>query len=329
MKIKIEEAKDIATQVLIMHGFEKEVAEGCVRNIIEGELVGKKTHGLIRILHQIDRKDKGTISTTAKDFEIHDQTNQHLYVNSNRLPGFYAIYKTLDISIPAAKKNKLFVVGIKDTDITGYIGDYARIAAENDLIYIGFHNSPGGLVPHGAKSDAPWGTDPVTFGIPNNSYPAIFDSASSKITWGDLMFARKGDGKLQEGVAVDENGEIATDANKAVGLLPAARHKGSGLAFVVEMLAGVLTGSGVGEKITGGWGSYYILIDPTLFRPINEFKKDVEIAINELKSLPKATGVDEIYYPGEQSARLREGNIKAGELEVDDKIWTELRDLVD
>ena len=128
------------------------------------------------------------------------------------------------------------------------------------------------------------------------------------------MVARQEGKKIKEGVAVDEGGVITTDPEKAMkgGLLPIAKHKGSGLAFIVELLAGALTGSRVGFSVPGGWGTAYILIDPSIFRPINEFKNDVETAIKELKNAPKAEGVKEIYFPGEHSQKLREKNLQAG-----------------
>ena len=112
------------------------------------------------------------------------------------------------------------------------------------------------------------------------------------------------------------------------GLLPIAGHKGSGLAFIVELLAGALTGSRVGYSVPGGWGTFYILINRALFRPIDKFKDDVETAIKELKNAPKADGFDEIYFPGERSQKLREENLKAGEIEVSDQLIQNLKLLI-
>lgn len=106
----------------------------------------------------------------------------------------------------------------------------------------------------------------------------------------------------EEASVITENfieGELTTDPEEAMegGLLPIAEHKGSGLGFIIELLAGALTSSHVGYNVKGGWGSLFILINPTILRDLNEFKNDVTSAITELKSLPRAKGVDEIYYP--------------------------------
>jgi len=326
MKVKIDELRKAAILALTNAGFEKKVAEGCARNIIEAELAGKKTHGIQRCLHLKRSLDQGKIATSARNYKVIKRSKTHLYINGNDLPGFYVLDRSLETSIKAAKRSKIFVVGIKNVRITGFIGGYARRVAEENLIFIGLNNSPGGLAPHGAVKGV-WGTDPLTFSVPSNGMPVIFDTASSKITWGHLMLARKFNKKLGKDMAIDEDGNVTTDPEKAVALLPFFGHKGSGFAMVVELLAGILTGSGVGKSIPGGWGSFYILIDPTLFRPIKDFKKDVDTMINELKSLPKAKGVKEIFYPGEQSGKVRERNLKRGWIDVDKKLWEEVKEL--
>jgi LDH2 family malate/lactate/ureidoglycolate dehydrogenase len=109
------------------------------------------------------------------------------------------------------------------------------------------------------------------------------------------------------------------------GLLPIAGHKGSGLAFMVELLAGALPGSRVGYAVPGGWGSFAILIDPTIFRPLVDFKNDVEKAIKELKAAPKAEGFHEIYFAGEQSHKKREECLKTGVVDINDKMFDALQ----
>ena len=158
--------------------------------------------------------------------------------------------------------------------------------------------------------------------------PVILDMASSKLTWGDLMVYRNEGVELKGGVAIDAEGKATTDPAKAMdgGILPVGEHKGSGLAFVVEILAGALTGSMVGGAVSGGWGTFYILIDPSVYRPLNDFKKDIEAAIQKLKGSRKMDSFDEIYFPGEHSNELREGHLKSGIIEVSDRLWSQLKE---
>ena len=214
--------------------------------------------------------------------------------------------------------------------MTGYVGHFARIATEKNLIFICFNNSPGRIAPHGTRKRL-WGTDPVTVGIPTNKYPIIHDMATAKITSSDLLKTLRAGGKLPQGVTIDKEGNLCTDPQKVWdegSMLPIAEHKGSGLALICELLAGALTGSRSGFSVPGGWGTFFILINPTAFRPLSQFKKDIDTVIKELKSAPKRKGVKEIFYPGERSMKLREKNLKAGTVEIDDSVYQNLQKLI-
>lgn len=329
MKIKITEAENISKQVLHSFGFLDTDAELITRNVIEAEIVEKRTHGLIRVLALKKQIDNKKIKVNEKS-SIISETSTSLYIDGKYKPGFIVIYQSLEKAIEKVKQSGMVSVGLKDLGYaSGYIGAYARVATENNLIFIGFNNSPGGLIPHGSKKEL-WGTNPLTIGVPTKSDPVLLDMASSKTTWGELVVSNREGRKLSEGVALDKDGAPTTDPAMAMegGILPIGGHKGSALAFIVELLAGALTGSGVGHAVSGGWGSFYILIDPSLFRSSGDFTRDIETAINELKSAPKADGFTEILYAGEKSNTLRKEHLKSGEIEVNDSLISDLKALI-
>ncbi len=329
MRVKIKDLTELSEKIIQKWGFSDEEAKFITENFIDGELTGKKTHGLVRLLWMKKQLDGEKISNKKEELEIVKETPVSILVDGKNKPGVYVINKALEFGLEKVKKSGMVAVGCTNTaPVSGMIGSYARKAAEQNLIFIGFNNSSGGLVPHGATKEL-WGTNPMTVGIPTNNFSVILDMASSKITWGGLLLAKAEGKKLPGNVAVDKDGNITTDPNLAVegGLLTFAEHKGSGLAFIVELLGGALTKSRVGTAIKGGWGSFFILIDPALFRDVKEFKNEVETAIKELKSLPKAKGVEEIFYPGEQSQKLREENLKTGEIEISDDLYSQIKEL--
>lgn len=327
MKVKITEVEKLSNEVLQKLGFSKNDSLLITKNIIDGELVGKKSHGLIRVINTKRRIDGKKVNVKGKS-KVLKETDTLLHIDGKRKPGFIVLYESLEKAIKKAKKSGMVSVGLKDLGVTGYIGSYARIAAENDLIFIGFNNSPGGLVPHGSI-DAIWGTNPLTIGIPTDKSPAVLDMASSLTTWGDLMVLKNEGKQIGKSVAIDTKGNPTTDPGKAMdgGILPVGQYKGSGIGFMVEMLAGALTGSMVGGAVDGGWGSFYILINPASFRPIKQFKKDIGLAIQKLKKSKKAKGIKEIYYPGEQSYNLRQTNLKKGTIDVSENLFNQLKDM--
>lgn len=326
MKIKIDEMKSASNSALHKLGFSEADANLITRNLIEAELVGKKTHGLIRIPALKKQIESGKVSVDS-EIETISESPTHLHLDGKNKPGFIVIYQSLEKAITKAKSSGMVTVGLKDVSYaSGFIGDYAREATKENLIFIGFNNSAGGLVPYGLKKEL-WGTNPMTVGVPTNSIPVILDMASSQITWGELMLAKQENRTIKENVAIDADGKATTDPSKAMegGLTPFAGHKGSGLAFIIELLAGALTGSRVGYAVPGGWGTFYILINPEIFRPIADFKADIQKAIEELKLSPKAEGFSEVYYAGEQSGKLREKHLKEGVIEVNDSLWESLK----
>jgi len=290
--MKIQQATDLSNKILEKVGFRTEEIQLITQNLIEAELVEKKTHGLVRLPEIAKLAKNGSIQVNNGDIEIISEHPASIHFNGKSKPGFYAIYKSLEIAFEKVKQSGILAVGIKDLAYaSGYIGDYARLATEKDLIYIGFHNSPGGLIPFGTIKEL-WGTNPVTIGVPTHTIPVILDMASSQCTWGDLMIAKTEGKSLKEGVAIDGEGNATIDPVKAMegGILPIAGHKGSGLAFIVELLGGGLSNSRIGGTVKGGWGSFYILIDPTMFRDLKDFKDEVQSAINEMKPLPRPYG---------------------------------------
>lgn len=331
MKISIKEVEGLTYATLQKIGLSKDESVYVVDNIIDAELSGRKTHGLVRLLGLYKTSQSGTINNEYKDLDIISETSNSIHINAHNKMGYSIIYRSLEKAIEKTQRNKIVTVGIKDSGLTGYIGCYARKATEKDLIYIGFHNSPGGLIPFGTIKEL-WGTNPLTIGVPTNDIPVILDMASSQITWGDLLVAKSERKTIKNDVALDKEGKPTNDPLKVTeggGLLPIAGHKGSGLAFIVELLAGALTGSRIGYSVPGGWGSFYVLIDPTLFRPLDDFKNDVETAIKELKNSPKAEGFSEIYFAGEQSYKKRMECLKNGEVDISEKLFKNLKEIID
>lgn len=326
----LQQARELSESLLQSWGF---LADECVlitNNLLAAELVEKRSHGLSRLNYIHDRVDGAINMTGLNSLKTLSDTAVSLHFDGELRLGIGLEYLSLNRAIEKARESKLLAVGIQNVGLTGYIGDFARMAAEKNLIYIGFHNSTGGLIPHGSLTDM-LGTNPITIGIPSNDFPVILDMASSNITWGDVIEAHTQHVSLPEHTALDKSGHETTDPQMVIddmaGLLPFAEHKGSGLGFVVELLGGALTGSRVGYDVEGGWGSFYILIDPTLFRPIDAFKKDVSSLIHEVKNSKKMPGFDEILIAGERSHRLREQHLQAGEIEVSDALITSLRQL--
>jgi LDH2 family malate/lactate/ureidoglycolate dehydrogenase len=251
-----------------------------------------------------------------------------MLVDGHKRVGHYVMDWTLGKAISKAKENGIVVFGFTNTHPTiGYVSHYARKVTDQKLIFMSFANSNGRIAPHGSVSRL-WGTNPITYGIPGKSMPVIFDGATAAITASDIMAAKRDNRLVPENTCVDENGDVCRDANhiwEKGAILPFGGHKGSGMAFVVELLAGALTGSKVGNSVKGDWGVLTILIDPSKFRPYAEFINDVEIAVQEVRSAAPRKGFSKVFIPGEQSATHKVEALKSGFIDVDDVVIEQLK----
>lgn len=187
--------------------------------------------------------------------------------------------------------------------------------------------SPRSTPPHGGHEPI-FGTNPMSFGIPTDPKPLIFDMATSAITFGDILKAKTLGKQLPENTVLDSEGNPTTDPMKAFngGLtLPFGNHyKSAGLAIMVEILAGILPGAGFGGlNSSDGWGNLFIAFSPNLLLSEEEFKKKTKELIEKVRHSKTKNG-QKIRIMGEQTISIRDSNIKKGGIEIEDKLIKEL-----
>ena len=195
-----------------------------------------------------------------------------------------------------------------------------------------YTNAPPAIAPHGALKSL-FGTNPICFGTPTDSkVPFILDTSISMINRGKIRVAARNNQKIPEGVALDKFGKPTTNANKALhGVqLPIAGFRGSGLAWMVDILSGVLTGANHAgrvkdpfEDFTGPQdiGHLFITFKTNLF--VNNYSSRIKDNIKRVKKLPKIKGIKEIMYPGQNKYKRFKMNQKK-EIKISDIIKKDL-----
>ena len=183
-----------------------------------------------------------------------------------------------------------------------------------------FTNAPPAVAPHGALKSL-FGTNPICFGTPTGSkVPFILDTSISMINRGKIRVAAREGTKIPEGVALDKFGQPTTDPKKALeGVqLPIAGFRGSGLAWMVDILSGVLTGGNHSGRVKDPFtdfsgpqniGHLFFVLKPNLFVG-NSFNTRIKDNIKTVKKLPKIKGVKEILYPGQSKFNRFKNNLK-------------------
>ena len=316
------------------HQLSNKHSEICADYLIKAELVEAKSHGLTRLKMYCNRIKKRLINPKPK-IKIKKISSSISHINADNSIGFVSADIGINQAIKNAKKTGIGLVAVKKSGHYGLSSFYAEQAVKKNLIVFCFTNAPPALAPHGAKKSL-FGTNPICFGVPTGKVPFVLDSSTSIINRGKIRRAHKLGEKIPYGVALNKSGKITTNAKEALlgTQLPIASFKGSGLAWMVDILSGVLTGSSHGGKtkdpfddFTGpqNVGHLFITINPKVFIGKN-FMKEMKKNIKLVKKLPKAKGFSSILYPGERKNKTYKKNLNK-DISIPSKILKEMDEL--
>ena len=321
-------------QIFSKYQLSKKHSEICTDYLIKAELVEARSHGLTRLKMYCDRIKKRLINPRPK-IKIKKISSSISHINADNSIGFVSADIAINQAIKNAKKTGIGLVAVKKSGHYGLSSFYAEQAVKKNLIVFCFTNAPPALAPYGAKKSL-FGTNPICFGVPTGEVPFILDASTSIINRGKIRRAHKFGEKIPYGVALNKSGKITTNPKEALlgTQLPIASFKGSGLAWMVDILSGVLTGSSHGGKtkdpfddFTGpqNVGHLFITIDPKLFVGKN-FIKEIKKNIKLVKKLPKAKGFSSILYPGERKNKKYRKNLNK-DISIPLKILKEMDEL--
>ena len=285
--------------------------------IIKAELVGAQSHGLSRLKMYCDRIKKNLINSKPK-IKIKKISKSASLIDADNSIGFVSGDIGIKQAIKNAKSSGIGIVAVKNSGHYGLSSFYAEQAVKKNLLVLCFTNAPPALAPHGAKKSL-FGTNPICFGSPTgDNVPFILDTSMSKINRGKIRLAAKMGTKIPEGSALNKNGNPTTDALKALAgvQLPIAGFRGSGLAWMVDILSGVLTGASHGGKAKDPFddfsgpqniGHLFITFKSNLF--LNDYIPRIKQNLKRVKKLPKIKGIKEIMYPGQNKYKRYKKNM--------------------
>jgi ureidoglycolate dehydrogenase (NAD+) len=298
------------------------------------EARGIESHGLIRVPQYLQFIDSGELDPTAfPSLEL--DLGAACLVKGNACAGPVAMMEAVRLAAERARNFGIGMTVVGRTTHTGAIGCYAESAARQDLAAIVFSAGPPSMAYHGARVPS-LSTAPIAIAVPGGAGGAtVLDMATSIVANGRLKLAKDRGEAIPEGWALDRNGKPTTDPGEAVIPLPLGGPKGAGLAFMFESLAGILAASPILSEMVGPDGrrrhmhnGTVILIDVGRFRPMAEFRSDIEKLAAILKDLPLQEGHEEIRLPGERSARAALEH-KTGGVPISGDTWSKLAAVCD
>ena len=318
VNLKTQNLKKEIIKIFKKFGLNKNHALISTNALINAELVGAYGHGLSRLRMYCDRISKNLINPKPK-IKIKKISNSISHIDADDAIGFVAADLAIKQAIKNAKKTGIGLVGVKNSGHYGLSGYYAEQAVKKNLITMIYTNAPPAIAPYGALKSL-FGTNPICFGSPTGSkVPFVLDTSISMINRGKIRFAAKNNKKIPKGVALNKFGKPTTNAKDALqGVqLPIAGFRGSGLAWMVDILSGVLTGGNHSGRVKDPFddfsgpqniGHLFITFKTNLF--VKNYDLRIKDNIKKIKKLPKMKGVKEIMYPGQNKYKRFSMNFK-------------------
>ncbi len=326
MTIKITELRQIVKKAL-MTVYKEGYADLITDVIMYGETSGRKSHGILRLL----KENFGVfVDHIQGDPEYIYKTTVSTVIDGKGNPGMLVAPLAMIEVIKLAKEHGIGIVGTNHSiNSTGAVSYYCEKIAQEDLIAIVMTHSSLFIAPFNSKK-ALFGTNPISFGIPGEPYPLIFDMSTAAITFGEIAKLKSEGKKLPQDVAIDKEGAITTDPSKAMeGALLSFHnsYKSSGLAMMVELLAGAWTGASYGNsELKNGWGNLYMAFSPNLLSSTEEFKQKSKQLIKTLQTI-ETRDSKAVRIPGEHTRTVRNENIAKGEIEVHDAVLKRIQEI--
>ncbi len=290
---------------------------------VESDLRGIPTHGTYAIIGYIQRIKLGG-TNPRPNVRIVKESPVHALVDGDWGLGQVVAPRAMSICIEKAKKSGMASTGVFHSNHYGAAANYSMMALKHDLIGIAMTNAAAIIPPTGGKTGL-FGTNPISYAVPTaRSFPVVLDIATSLVAQQKIFLARREGHKIPLGWGFDRDGNFTDDPAIAMssGIQPPmAAHKGYGLAMMVEIMCGVMTGGWFGRGSVGtNWrpenklnvGHFFIAINPAIYMPLDEFKARVEDLVGQVHSAEKITGIERIYTPGEIEYLKKEDYLKNG-----------------
>jgi len=303
---------EFATAVYEGVGIPHEDARLVADTLVQADLWGHQSHGVLRLGWYLDRVRNGVMRPVTQIEQVVDAGAIGLYDGHDGVGHVTTMRATRD-AIARAKAHGVGVVGVRNSNHFGTCMYYTLAGAREGCVML--------LTSNGGPAMAPWGgrrkiigTNPWSVAAPAGRHPPyVMDMANTGVARGKIYLARNKRMPIPLGWAISADGAPTTDPQEAIDgiILPMAEHKGYAIAATVDLLSGVLTGSGFLSAVHSPYktaeksncGHFMVAIDIARLQPLAEFETRMEAFIQEIKSVPLAQGFDEIFYPGEMEAR--------------------------
>lgn len=326
--------EQVTADIFAARGVPRDDARWVATLLVRANLRGHDSHGVIRVPHYVAAMKRGEVNPTPR-IAVEVDTPVLARVDGDLGFGQVVARRGVEIAIDKARAHGLSAVTLRRTNHVGRLADWTEAAAAAGLIGLAWANVPKAL------NVAPWGgaarrlgTNPHSIAVPGpgGTVAMSHDFATSVIAEGKLKVKFARGERVAPGIMLNGAGEPSTEpreyyATPPGSLLTAGEHKGYGLSLAVEVLGGILSGTGPAQPEQGPVhnGTLILCIDPARFLPPGDFHAQVAALFGFVRSAPLAAGAKEILIPGEPEART-ERERRANGIPVEDETWRQIRE---
>lgn len=308
-------------------------AEIAASNLVEAELRGLASHGVMRLEAYLSKLAQGGFNPTP-DIQVVKDGPSMAVVDGDDGLGAVIGTRAMSLCLEKARTSGIACTTVRRGNHFGISAFYSMMALEHDMIGISMCNATPKVAVYGSISSV-LGTNPLSIAVPaGHHYPLVFDAATSVLARGKILMAKAEGKDLKPGAALDKYGNPTTDTQEALHgvLLPFAEHKGSGIAMMVEVLSAFLSGAQYGIHIPElfsdfsskqGIGFFFTALDIARFIDVEAFKNRIDQMIDELKGAQKIPGNEEIYMPGEIEFLAKEKFLQKG-IDIGSEVFASL-----
>jgi uncharacterized oxidoreductase len=333
MNISHDRLRPFIAAIFAKAGCQAAEAERIAVHLVEANLVGHDSHGVIRAPIYVQWLKAGKV-LAGKSIQVAFENDVIAVVDGQLGFGQTIGEQAVQLGIDKCKKHGVAVVALRNSGHLGRIGDWPLQAAHAGVLSLHFVNTTGAgiLVAPFGGTQRRLSANPIAAGIPmDGAAPMLLDISACTIAEGKIKVAFNKGVPVPEGCIIDAQGKPTTDpkvfyANPPGAILPIAGHKGYGLALLCEVLAGALTGGGCSnpanaDKVLNGMLSIYL--DASFFQKDADFAAEIQRFIAYVKSSAKVTPTGDILMPGEIEERTKAQRSRDG-IEIDATTWGQL-----
>jgi L-2-hydroxycarboxylate dehydrogenase (NAD+) len=321
-KVRIASIESVCQDAFLILGVPKDQARIITDSIVYAHRRAKGTHGIGR-LPIYARKIKAGVMNPDTTLTLVSTRRAVDVLDAHHGFGQVAGVEGMRSAVSKAAQHGVGVIGVRNSNNFGTAGFIVEEALEKGMIGLVFANSAPAIAPTGGSQPL-FGTNPIgiAFPTPEGFAPIVLDMATSVAARGKIRLAAKQGERIPMGWALDSDGQPTDDPNAALkgSMVPIGGAKGYGLSLSVDLLAGLLTGSGFGGAVlplatmegNSGYGHLLMALDVEAFMDRSTYLANMEVFLAKVKGMG-----EQVMLPGERSFRSAQAQLE--EVEVASK----------